>query len=148
MTATSRPSNRPAGAIRHGSSIGQPLTRRDGPLKVTGQARFSADNLPPGTLHAALCVARIAKGRVTGLDVAAAESVLTVVAACKSEGWTVLFSTHHMDEVDQLCDSVVVIHEGKLCFEGSVDAMRSQTGESFLDKAFLKLIRPKTEETQ
>lgn len=49
MTATSTPaSNRPAGAIRHGSSIGQPLTRRDGPLKVTGQARFSADNLPPG----------------------------------------------------------------------------------------------------
>ena len=46
-----------------------------------------------------------------------------------------------------MCDSVVVIHEGKLCFEGSVDAMRSQTGESFLDKAFLKLIKPKTEET-
>ena len=83
----------------------------------------------------------------TGLDVAAAESVLTVVAACKSEGRTVLFSTHHMDEVDQLCDSVVIIHEGKLCFEGSVDAMRSQTGETFLDKAFLKLIKPKTEET-
>jgi len=81
----------------------------------------------------------------TGLDVAAAESVLTVVAACKSEGRTVLFSTHHMDEVDQLCDSVVIIHEGKLCFEGGVDAMRSQTGESFLDKAFLRLIRPKTE---
>ena len=34
-----------------------------------------------------------------------------------------------MDEVDQLCDSVVIIHEGKLCFEGGVDAMRSQTGE-------------------
>ena len=85
MTATSRPSNRPAGAIRHGSSIGQPLTRRDGPLKVTGQARFSADNLPPGTLHAALCVARIAKGRVTGLDVAAARAHPGVVAVMTPE---------------------------------------------------------------
>ena len=84
MTATSTPaSNLPAGAIRHGSSIGQPLTRRDGPLKVTGQARFSADNLPPGTLHAALCVARIAKGRVTGLDVAAAEAHPGVVAVMR-----------------------------------------------------------------
>ncbi|WP_345820779.1 xanthine dehydrogenase family protein molybdopterin-binding subunit [Methylobacterium fujisawaense] len=84
MTATSTPaSNRPAGAIRHGSSIGQPLTRRDGPLKVTGQARFSADNLPPGTLHAALCVARIARGRVTGLDVAAAEAHPGVVAVMR-----------------------------------------------------------------
>ncbi len=40
MTSTSEPT-------RHGSSIGQPLTRRDGPLKVKGQARFAADNLPP-----------------------------------------------------------------------------------------------------
>ena len=62
MTATATPSPLAAGTVRHGSSIGQPLTRRDGPLKVTGQARFSADNLPPGTLHAALCVARIAQG--------------------------------------------------------------------------------------
>ena len=84
----------------------------------------------------------------TGLDVAAAESVLKVVTDCREDGRTVLFSTHHMDEVDQLCDGVVILHEGKLCFEGGVDAMRSQTGESFLDKAFLKLIRPKTGEAR
>ena len=53
-----------------------------------------------------------------------------------------------VDEVDKLCDGVANLHEGRLCFEGGVDAMRSETGESFLDKAFLKLIRPKTEETQ
>jgi xanthine dehydrogenase YagR molybdenum-binding subunit len=32
---------------RHGASIGQPLTRRDGLLKVTGRARYAADNHPP-----------------------------------------------------------------------------------------------------
>ena len=42
--------------IRHGSNIGQPLTRRDGLLKVTGQARYAADNHPPGMLHAVLAV--------------------------------------------------------------------------------------------
>src|SRR5205807_202686 len=41
---------------RHGASIGQPLTRRDGLLKVTGQARYAADNHPPGMLHAVLAV--------------------------------------------------------------------------------------------
>ncbi|MCJ2112443.1 xanthine dehydrogenase family protein molybdopterin-binding subunit [Methylobacterium sp. E-025] len=65
---------------RHGSSMGQPLTRRDGPLKVTGRATFAADNVADGTLHAALCVARIARGRVTHLDVAAAEAHPGVVA--------------------------------------------------------------------
>lgn len=33
---------------RHGASIGQPLTRRDGPDKVTGAARYSADARPEG----------------------------------------------------------------------------------------------------
>ncbi|MCO6418662.1 xanthine dehydrogenase family protein molybdopterin-binding subunit [Siccirubricoccus sp. KC 17139] len=60
--------------VRHGSSIGQPLTRRDGVLKVTGQARYAADNHPPGMLHAALAVSSIARGRVTALDIAAARA--------------------------------------------------------------------------
>ncbi len=45
--------------LRHGSNIGQPLTRRDGVLKVTGGARFAADNHPPGMLYAVLAVSSI-----------------------------------------------------------------------------------------
>jgi xanthine dehydrogenase YagR molybdenum-binding subunit len=58
---------------RHGSNIGQPLTRRDGVLKVTGAARYAADNHPSGMLHAVLAVSSIARGRVTFLDVEAAK---------------------------------------------------------------------------
>ena len=36
--------------LRHGSNIGQPLTRRDGVLKVKGRRRYAADNHPPGML--------------------------------------------------------------------------------------------------
>ena len=60
--------------IRMGSSIGQPLTRREGVLKTTGAARFAADNHPPGMVYAALATSRIARGRVTALDVAAAKA--------------------------------------------------------------------------
>ncbi len=60
--------------IRHGSNIGQPLTRRDGLLKVTGGARYAADNHPPGMLHAVMAVSSIARGRVTAMDVAAARA--------------------------------------------------------------------------
>jgi len=59
--------------IRHGSSIGQPLTRRDGVLKVTGEARYAADNHPPKMLFAVLATSTIARGRVASLDVAAAK---------------------------------------------------------------------------
>lgn len=43
--------------LRHGSNIGQPLTRRDGVLKVTGAAKYAADNHPPGMLYAVLAAA-------------------------------------------------------------------------------------------
>ena len=59
--------------VRHGSNIGQPLTRRDGVLKVTGGARYAADNHPAGMLYAVLAVSSIARGRVTFLDVQAAK---------------------------------------------------------------------------
>ena len=59
--------------LRHGSNMGQPLTRREGVLKVTGRARFAADNHPSGILYAVLAVSSIARGRVAFLDVAAAK---------------------------------------------------------------------------
>src|SRR5882724_8013919 len=59
--------------LRHGSNIGQPLTRREGVLKVKGEARYAADNHPPAMLHAVLAVSSIARGRVTFLDVQAAK---------------------------------------------------------------------------
>jgi len=63
-----------AAHLRHGSSIGQPLTRRDGMLKVKGEARYAADNHPAGMLHAVLAVSSIARGRVSFLDLQAARS--------------------------------------------------------------------------
>ncbi|WP_316198992.1 MULTISPECIES: xanthine dehydrogenase family protein molybdopterin-binding subunit [unclassified Bradyrhizobium] len=60
--------------VRHGSTIGQPLSRRDGVLKVTGAARYAADNNPTGLLHAVLAVSSIARGRVVSLDVEAAKA--------------------------------------------------------------------------
>src|ERR1700727_89447 len=65
--------------LRHGSNIGQPLTRRDGVLKVTGKARYAADNHPAGMLYAVLAVSSVARGRVTFLDVNAAKGHAGVV---------------------------------------------------------------------
>ncbi len=48
--------------------IGQPLPRPDGPVKVTGRARYTADHTPPDVLHAVLVTATIPAGRVTEID--------------------------------------------------------------------------------
>jgi xanthine dehydrogenase YagR molybdenum-binding subunit len=60
--------------VRHGSSAGQPMTRREGALKVTGAATYAADNHPPGMLHAVMATSSVARGRVLSLDVAAARA--------------------------------------------------------------------------
>jgi xanthine dehydrogenase YagR molybdenum-binding subunit len=65
--------------MRHGSNIGQPLTRLDGVLKVTGKARYAADNHPKSMLYAVMAISNIARGRVISLDAQAAKSHKGVV---------------------------------------------------------------------
>ena len=60
--------------VRHGSNVGQSFTRREGVVKVTGAAKYAADQHPPGMLYAVLAVSSIARGRVASLDVAAAKA--------------------------------------------------------------------------
>ncbi|MHC4371843.1 MAG: ABC transporter ATP-binding protein [Planctomycetota bacterium] len=76
----------------------------------------------------------------TGLDVAAAEAILKFIESCRADDKTVLFCTHHMHEVQRLCDAVVILHEGGLRFEGTVAQMLDRSGQTHLDKAFLHLI--------
>ena len=71
--------------LRHGSSVGQPLTRRDGALKVTGRATYAADNHPAGMLYAVMAVSSIARGRVLSLDVPAAKAHPGVVEVMTPE---------------------------------------------------------------
>ena len=76
----------------------------------------------------------------TGLDVVAAEAILNFIESCRQKGKTVLFCTHHMHEVERLCDSIVMLSRGWLCFMGTPQQMLAQTGQARLDKAFLMLV--------
>lgn len=67
------------GANPEADPIGQPVDRRDGPAKVTGQARYTADIVPDRMLHAVLVPSIIARGRIARMDTSAAEAVPGVV---------------------------------------------------------------------
>src|SRR5437660_3653652 len=62
------------------NSVGQPLSRRDGRLKVTGGAQYTADVPLPGALHGAIVHSTIANGRTISIDTSAAERAPGVVA--------------------------------------------------------------------
>lgn len=76
----------------------------------------------------------------SGLDVLSSRTIVNFIKSCREKGKTVIFSTHFMSEVRRLCDRVVLIHHGKVYFTGTVDEMKSQTGEEDLEEAFLKLV--------
>jgi sodium transport system ATP-binding protein len=75
----------------------------------------------------------------TGLDVSSAQVILGHIEQCRDAGKTILFSTHHMHEVEKLCDWVVIMRHGKKCFEGTVEQMRELSGQAHLDDAYLVL---------
>ncbi|MDE2297830.1 MAG: ATP-binding cassette domain-containing protein, partial [Burkholderiales bacterium] len=51
----------------------------------------------------------------------------------------IVFSTHIMQEVERLCDSVVVVSHGRTVAAGSVAELLAQAGESDFEEAFVKL---------
>src|SRR5437868_3504400 len=57
------------------SAIGKPTPRVDGPLKVTGGAKYTSDFHFPGTLYAVPVGATIAHGEIKSLETAAAEKM-------------------------------------------------------------------------
>ena len=61
------------------SVVTQPMDRTDGPLKVTGQARYAAEFQLPRLAHAVIVQSTIAKGSIVSLDASAAQKVPGVV---------------------------------------------------------------------
>lgn len=62
-------------SIDTATAVGTGATRVEAPAKVTGAARYSGDHLPPGTLHAVLVGAPVARGVLTRVDADAALAV-------------------------------------------------------------------------
>ena len=62
------------------NSIGKPIDRLDGPLKVTGKARYAAEFTVPGLVHAVLVQSTIPAGAITGFDLKDAQDMPGVLA--------------------------------------------------------------------
>ena len=75
----------------------------------------------------------------SGLDPVGRMQVCEIIQRLKSEGKTVLFSSHELGEVETVCDRVAILHEGKLKVVGAVDAL-SREHNCGLEQLFLRVI--------
>lgn len=58
-----------------------------------------------------------------GVDVGLRESLWKFVQELKSEGLSILLTTHYLEEAEQMCDHVAIINKGRLLFNGTPEAM-------------------------
>jgi ABC-2 type transport system ATP-binding protein len=62
----------------------------------------------------------------TGFDPVNANTIKNEILFLRERGATIIFSTHNMSSVEELCDNISLIDKGKTILEGSVDYIRRQ----------------------
>lgn len=78
----------------------------------------------------------------TGLDITSSNVFRQLVHQLKREGKTIIFSSHIMEEVAMLCNSVAMIHKGELVYHGELEALYASEGSKDLNYIFMsKLVR-------
>jgi len=76
---------------------------------------------------------------LNGLDANAALSLKTLITSLAREGKTIIYCSHILDVVERICKRVVIIHEGSIVADGSVEQLLEQSGQRSLEQVFNKL---------
>lgn len=73
----------------------------------------------------------------TGLDPKARRDMWKYIRSLKAKGTTVFLTSHYMDEVEHLCDKIVILKHGKILTTGTVNEVIARSACSNMDEAFL-----------
>ena len=75
----------------------------------------------------------------SGLDVLSSRAVLDFIKQCKTEGKTILYSSHLMNEAEEICDKIGIIHNGRILRTGSVNELVREYGK--LENVFISSVK-------
>lgn len=76
----------------------------------------------------------------SGLDIISSQIILDFIKKEKKRGKTILYSTHYMEEAENICDNVIMINHGKVIKEDSPAKIKKLTKTTNLRDAFFTLI--------
>jgi len=76
-----------------------------------------------------------------GLDIISSDAIIHFMKKQKSEGKTVIYSTHYMEEAQFLCDRVIMIYQGKIIASGTPDEIMQNTNTSNLREGFHQTLK-------
>jgi sodium transport system ATP-binding protein len=78
------------------------------------------------------------------LDVITRVGVHDFIHRCRDAGKCVILSTHMMDEAEKLCDTIGILHDGKLLVQDTLDGLRRRSGSERLEDIFLSFVGAQT----
>lgn len=67
-----------------------------------------------------------------GVDVALRQKIWDLVRRLRDEGTTILFTTHYLEEAEQLCDRITVINHGRIIKEGRVKDIQREFSKNMI----------------
>lgn len=73
----------------------------------------------------------------TGLDAVARREIWKYLNGLKNKGTTIILTSHFMDEVEALCDSVMLLRNGEILIQGKVDEVIQATPYKTMEEAYL-----------
>lgn len=76
----------------------------------------------------------------SGLDVLVARALLEAIESLRSQGKSIIFSTHIMREVEKLCDRIAIIHKGRILASGTREELSQQYNQPDMEELFFQLI--------
>ncbi len=84
----------------------------------------------------------------SGLDVLVARALLKAIESLRSQGKSIIFSTHIMREVEKLCDRIAIIHKGHILAQGSIPDLKEEHSQPDTEELFFDLITHHEQQTQ
>ncbi|MBE6140774.1 MAG: ABC transporter ATP-binding protein [Firmicutes bacterium] len=75
-----------------------------------------------------------------GLDIMSSQIILNFIKNEKKKNKCILYSTHYMEEAENICDKIIMINNGKIIYNGTPKKLKNITETTNLRDAFFKLI--------
>lgn len=74
-----------------------------------------------------------------GVDILSRSTIAELILELKKSGRTIIITSHHVDDLEHICDRILVLREGNLLYSGSAEEILKDTGYDDLEQLMLKL---------
>jgi sodium transport system ATP-binding protein len=75
-----------------------------------------------------------------GLDIISAKIVQDFLLTCKEQNKAIIFSSHNLQEIEKLCDRIVIIDKGEIIEDGTLEELQQRRHDHSLENIFIKLV--------